>query len=597
MIKVKRVSNKEIHWLFPNINVGDQANCRLKQMLGEDYKSFAECKVANSGYVWSSEEDGWRPISSIDDSFERSLVEKTRATLYQRVRTLAPTMADKLMTVPNDDYIFYKVRDNGAVALLYTAWGFRNFKPDAEGEFKRVVVNDLESLTVIFVRGGVRLPNHPFEVVPNNAKQSGLTNKYVTDGAGIYDYGQHFRVGERIELIDTETGKHFLIIVEKGKTEYVLDVTQSVDVVVGVYENGMPLCGEEVVIEYADKRLTPTTNPLGQCRESIVLIPNVSCVVRVRDLEQARILISGTNDFRFDLHQQEIVCECEVIVSVSESGVPLADAPVEIRYGSINREISTDANGICRTILEVQAGTECCVKVRDVIQSRVLCAAEEYYNFDIDKEEESKSVATTNSPHIVVKDAIDQLVTSYPIIVDNNGSVVSSMTDENGVVELSEMEVGNTFVVKDGYDNANAKSYVVDASTLEYVFNLPFIMRKGEGDIVVRAIDIANNPFAGVRIKFSQNGKQYMQLLDEKGETRLAQDDFHYYYPIATNIIPTSRLIPEILFSLEKEEFEYELNEVAKGHKWWHRLFEILLGTLLFVLLLVLGIYLILLWF
>lgn len=507
MIKVKEVSQKEIYWLFPNMNIGAQANARVMQMLGELHTSFAPCSIAASHYVWKSEEDGWTPLSLASSAVERSMVLTAQTNLYAKVLEKAPNMAEKLMTIPNDEYIFYKIREDGTVALLYTAWGFRNFKADITPHFSSHNIEAKETLRISFARNGELLPNRNFEVVlpiKNNA--------FKTDENGVCDFGAFFKAGDTIDIVDIETGKMFNVVVTPGKADYVLDISQECFVTVCVHKNGVPEAGKEVSIKYASQEMRLTTDATGRCRGKLIHIPSSMCVARVDDSIQQQELSADGGEFVFNFSE------------------PIAPEPV---------------------------------------------APEEQFT----------------TPHILVVDLANNVVPDYPIVVESEMGEATQLSNKEGQIPLAPMRVGSYFVAKDGYNKQHAFTYCVQDGSEEYIFQLPYHWCANEGEITVRALDINNRPFAGSYIVFSQDDRQIMQRLDDKGETHFRREEFKYNYPLTAKINSTIKEIFPIFFELEEGENEYELKEVMGPRSWWEILLEVLFVIALLIALFVGGFY------
>ena len=60
MPKLKEVLSTEVHWQVADWHTRDQANIRIRQLMGDDARYFAPVYVTHSGYYWSDAEPaGW----------------------------------------------------------------------------------------------------------------------------------------------------------------------------------------------------------------------------------------------------------------------------------------------------------------------------------------------------------------------------------------------------------------------------------------------------------------------------------------------------------------------------------------------------------
>lgn len=572
----------EVHWLFRDINPGSHANNRVEKLLGEDHKSFAICNVSQSSYVWSSDEDDWTPVSSVSSPLERSLIEEARKDLFKRVMSRAPGMAEKLTTTPNDSYVFYKIAQDGTIRLLITAWGFRNYKPGPK-PIDWAGLDRRETLRIIFVRGKDVLPNRKFEIVLPYKN-----NTFFTDENGVRDFGTYFKVGDKIDIVDDETKTTFCIVIEEGKSDYLIDVAQECFVDVSVQDDKGPIAGEGVTISYNDGQQRLITDQTGRCRCALTYIPATSCFVSVRDQEQEQMLAINNNAFLFDFSATST--EVEVIVHVRKDGKAVFNEAIVVYYGENTYNRTSDENGECRIFIKSIPATICRVQIGDMNQARELTTKEELFIFNIREDKELSAAG------LVVRSCNGHNMAQYQVSVIYNNTTIDLITDDSGNATLPLMPTGTPFIVKDSCNKQYSISYTMDNMRNEYVFVLPYELRDGSGEILVRAIAKDNIPFAKAYITLLQNGNNYLYRLDDNGETRLGIDDFIHNSPISTTITTTVGHIPEISWAIEDNEYEYELREINKERKWWHLLLEIILALFLFSGLCILG-YFIFQWF
>ena len=575
MIRVKEVSQKELHWLIPNINVGDQANTRVRQYLGDDHVCFAKCSVAAGRYIWLSDEQGWIPFNDETPAFERGLVNAALRDLRARVATKVPNLAEKILHVPNNDYIFYKMRPDGRVAVLLTAWGFRGLKPNPTPPPNPFVVNDPIAVCVSFLRDGVRVPNHKFRIVGQMSN-----NIYETDDTGICDFGKGFSVGEIFEIEDIESTRRYTFHVEQGKSEYSFDITERVPLYIVVTENGVPKAGEQVVISLQNTRQTLMTDEHGVVNTMATYVPDAVVSVEVRDKHCDAMLKRTGNDYTFNFDVEVPLPErtVNVLVKVIRSDEPVANQNVEICYMGQTFNGITNEFGCVNQSLSVVSEAECIVRVDDSSQSRVLVTDIEQFLFELE-------AASLKVPHIVVKDHNDTPMPSYPISVEYNGVTTEYLTNEIGVVELSELTPNLPMTIYDGNDATNKCTYMVLPNKDEYVFTI-----FNNDYIYVTVIDRNNCPVSGGELKLIQGETNREFALDGNGACAFGVNEFAYNEPITAHMsYSDKRSLGSVGFELVETEREYVLQEQQQGSKWWKIMLEILFILALLALIFVIG--------
>lgn len=560
---------------MPNINVGDQANTRVRQYLGEDHVCFAKCSVAAGRYMWVSEETGWIPLNDQTPAFERSLVNAALRDLRSRVAQKAPNLADKILHVPNEDYIFYKIRPDGRAAVLLTAWGFRGLKPNPTPPPNPFVVNDPISVCVSFLRDGVRVPHHRFTIVGQVSN-----NIYETDDMGVCDFGKGFNVGELFEIEDVESNRLFNFRVEQGKSEYSFDITERVPVSITVTEGGVPKAGEQVTVSLSNTRHNLTTDAFGVANMVLTYLPNTVVSVEVRGKHSDKMLDRLGNDFAFNFDvAPEPTKSVDVIVKVVRGEQPEANQSVEINYMGLTFNGVTNEYGCFTQSLTHALDAECVVNVGDNSQSRVLTCDIEQFEFDLGVE--------PSKPHIIVKDANDTPMPSYPISVEYDGTTKEYLTDDRGVVELSNVMPNMTMIIIDGMDETNRCTYMILPDKEEYVFTV-----YNNDCINVTVIDRNYNPVRGGELQLAQGEKSRVFTLDADGSCRFGVDEFVFGETISALMSYSNKQsLGGVDFELVEEERDYVLQELKPESIWWKIMLEVLFILALLALIFVIGFF------
>lgn len=299
-MKIKEAKTTEIHWLLKteHWNSGTQANDRLRQKLGNNLCSyFARSSVGADSYVWSVDINGkWHPLTNAQPA-EDTLIRKRWDEIKQEVRAHLSSnieLAEKILTIPNDEYIYYQIDAAGQVKVLITGWGFTNFKsgpicppppPPPPSDFYPVSVS--------FTIDNEKVPNRNFFIV---TPQKNVP--HTTDAEGNYSMG-NIKIGTIFEVIDGPTGRKFSIQTDRDTTEYTFDVTEYVKISVKASHDEQPINDETATLDYHGHKHDLTLID-GYATISIVFHPNEVCTARFREEMQQQTIEQTGHTFCFD---------------------------------------------------------------------------------------------------------------------------------------------------------------------------------------------------------------------------------------------------------------------------------------------------------
>ncbi len=138
----KKAYKQEVHWLFGSkLNAGPQANNKVAALLGNDVAAhFAKLKAGSGYYEWIVNDD-YTFLTDADPVLAQE-VNGALATLHNEVRAKAPSIADKLLKVPNSDYVLFRRLADGSIDILLTGWGFENNKRAIGGSSLHTTLSD-----------------------------------------------------------------------------------------------------------------------------------------------------------------------------------------------------------------------------------------------------------------------------------------------------------------------------------------------------------------------------------------------------------------------------------------------------------------------
>jgi len=283
-MEIKKVNINEIYWTLKQWNIGEQANYRLKECLGDELvKFFAKCKVGAGFYIWDTPTGRWMPLEEataedLDDARNKW------AEIQQQVRSKLSTksdLAERILGIPNEKFLYYRRKEDNTVDLLVTGWGFRNFIRQRVTPITRQTEKSGHPVTVAFTINGEKTPYRPFQIVAEKKN-----NNLVTDADGNGSLG-NLDLGKVVTIIDTVTGKSFSFTVEAIKSEYLFDVTLQKDdqdqdhgekggetmvvvepvtiTVTVLSSSGQPVVHKTISFKQGDKELSCELDNNGQC--------------------------------------------------------------------------------------------------------------------------------------------------------------------------------------------------------------------------------------------------------------------------------------------------------------------------------------------
>lgn len=272
----------------------DQVYNALKDQLGDsDLMIFSE-RVAGYEYLqWMLPEDGWIALTEGDPlmAFEVRKELDRRKHMIMAKFGANHQMAKMIMTVPDDDYVYYKADKSGNLIIKLTAWGYRY--PERIGTSDNYGVlseNDPKEHTVL-------------EVIFDGQPMAGKTvliNGFAhnLDENGRYEIGD-LPLGYEFDLTIDDELHH--ITVSKGKGSMVFDVTKYTNVDIRATKDNNPYADALALIDCGEKHYQITTNSSGMASVSIPLsLEQQQCIVSINDKTEQQPLTKMQMLFVFD---------------------------------------------------------------------------------------------------------------------------------------------------------------------------------------------------------------------------------------------------------------------------------------------------------
>lgn len=397
----------------------DRVYAALKKQFGDGVQTlFTERKPGHEYLQWVLPDDGWKPITESDplisNEIEREL-QRRKAVVYERFGS-NQAMAQRILSVPDNSFVYYKASPQGSLDIKLTAWGYKY--PERIGGTQVVGNIDntkMRELSLKFENDGKGIPNMPFRLNGFNR---------TTDENGEYPIGD-LPVGYQFDVEYEGVHQHFTVKESDGI--YVFDCTKYGTVGIKVTLDGVPETNVEAEMTYNGKSHRLLTDDAGTATFQVAIADNQACKVRVKGEHQEKNFEEGENitfEFSFstpepepepepepkpepelepepepELHPDEKQEEAPkkediqkpappiVEVYVYKDNDPIVSAEVKVHCGDINANLFTDNAG--RACIDLQAdkiGAICQVEAMGTQQEAQLKSGINSFRFDIKSE-------------------------------------------------------------------------------------------------------------------------------------------------------------------------------------------------------------------
>lgn len=569
---IKKVSVKDVYKTLPQNP--EEIYKKLQKELGEG-NPFANCQVGNGFYVWSHSSGEWQQMIAADE-LKQALVRDAMLQLKDRIASnFGAKTAEALFQTPDDSYIFYN-EEGGGMNILITGWGFKKptRTPGKGSEYHKGNKKLSTPVTVSFLHDGVALPNYEF-----GYKAKETINPLKTDENGIFRFPSTLSQGI-YTLVDKNTNREYVLNVTDSQSHYDIDVTQFTKLDLCATDDGNPIVGEIVHVDYHGKNYDCTTDANGRASLQLPFHQGATIEASLRDQTQSLVVQEGDNAIAFEFEPN--VVEVDIKAVVMEGREPVADMPVSVNYGGSVFGATTDAMGACIIHVQLIPDAECRVSVDgypDASKS-LTERGENLFVFDKEKEQVPPPVPANVQPHIKVEGNDGFIGSRYPLLVEYNNQKYNCITDDNGIVQLPEMPCGTPVRVIDGIHSDNITDYVLEEGQDELLFHIPYDPNMENRDIKVMIRNAQGKPVMCEKVCFRQGSNERLVQLDSQGDTYFSKDAFQIGQPIEVLLIGASKDYGPITFTMDEGETEYLLQENNKKTSPWMIVLEILLVLL-----------------
>lgn len=381
-----KVNANEVSWIFgTKVNKGQQANSALASKLNEYAKYFVPMDVGTGYYSWCLPDDNWFTLSQLS-GIDENKARDAHNVLLSNIKKDVPdsSFANIVLTVPNEDYIYVRFTEEGEAEILFTCWGFKSYNNAKPGPLKEEIERKfLQSVSVAFKFDGELLPTREFL---SRFSYQQLPNSFITADNGFFRYDKEIKIGEPIEIKDKLSNKYFNLLVEKGRSDYVFDITDYSSVHVYAKRDGEPMRGALVKLEYNGKEYSVNTDMAGKATLELPYREGEVIVASIEDERQEKLIDTADNIFEFEFLTP--VLRSSVKVTVFQDDVLLIDEPVQVRVNGAEIRMQTNTHGEAVYETDYFEGSYIDVVVRGVQKHQQMLEGENIfeYKFVIPKE-------------------------------------------------------------------------------------------------------------------------------------------------------------------------------------------------------------------
>lgn len=441
-MKEKQANSTDIKWTLANhsLNAGQQANYKLSQLLPPDVAAhFATTQIGNQRYIWKWNVEA-TPLSKVPPEIVGEAYIALEA-LKQRVRNEVGNspLTECFLKYPDDDFIMCYQDANGQTDVIITGWGFVSRKRVIVDVFRKYgfTMDKFQTIRVGFLIDGMVAPSRLFSL--NN---NGSINNLTTDDRGYYHFPKPFFVGTELTVTDLTTKKEFTFKVMKGQEEYLFELTTKAQITISVHKSGIPIAHTQVFIKTPDNQYSLTTDENGTCTQKVNYVENGQVTAKWDNLEETQQISPDGNNFIFEMPEQEIVEEPEIIEDsenilyanvkvIDQTGNPVPGYPITIEYAENEINFVADDYGIVPTpsITEGDMFTVKDTNNPNNYQQFYMSAQQGEYVLQVNIE----TPPATQNARIRIIDSNNNFVTNTAVTMTQQGmEPVEAYIDENG---------------------------------------------------------------------------------------------------------------------------------------------------------------------
>lgn len=273
----------------------DRVYTALKsQLVDEECLIFTERIPGHEYLQWDLPGEGWTALSEGDPLMARNVkqeLDRRRQIICQRFGS-NQNMAQRILTVPDDSYVYYKANDDGHLQIRLTAWGYRYPERIGGGGVTGFsnTKGDTQNVSICIFYDSNPLPNKTFFL--NGYKRE-------TDESGCYQVGD-LPIGYKLNIKVDD--KQQIFDIQPGQGEIVIDSTIFASVEISALLDGKPYNDANVSLSYWGHESQITTDSKGKAFFKLPKDPNNGlCTVSIGNECQQQTLVQPVTLFSFDI--------------------------------------------------------------------------------------------------------------------------------------------------------------------------------------------------------------------------------------------------------------------------------------------------------
>lgn len=225
---------------------------------------FVEQQIGAGFFQWSLPGEGWQSFNDCDET-KKSEIAKVFVERCDKMRALlnGSPLQDAVLTVPSEgDFVFVREKD-GAMEVALTAWGYKYIDvPVGREIYGFYSEEEYQEVKIGFAWNDELYCDMPFFL-------DGMPRSTASDG--YFRADGPLKVGRQFHL-KTTNGHEFPLVVEKGKSDYVYDITQYAQVEVSVTRDGIAEADKQCIVSFNGTDYPLQTDEEGKASIKIPLI-------------------------------------------------------------------------------------------------------------------------------------------------------------------------------------------------------------------------------------------------------------------------------------------------------------------------------------
>lgn len=279
----------EVQSLFDKRIPIEQISSHLQPIAKQVNLIIAEHQVGAGYLQWSLPGSDWTAFSQGTEAQKSAVAQAYKVRKAQMQATLnGSPLQGIIFSVPSDDFIFFRQNgENWDIAL--TAWGYKYVDKPSGGELDTYITKqNLQKVNICFTWTGQTFPRFSFKLAGHLRS---------TSDDGFMHIDGPLPVGSTYN-IETTTGRAFTLMVEKGKENYIFDLTQYFQAEITVTHDNAPVAGATCEVNFNGSSTTLTTDADGRSQIQLPLLNDLlgevaasqpPCVVTCNEETQQQI--------------------------------------------------------------------------------------------------------------------------------------------------------------------------------------------------------------------------------------------------------------------------------------------------------------------